>query len=228
VLCGSVGLGADTPTAQSVLERFLVTSAERGPVAYRAVRRLEASSTRLKMTGWVEALTEFDPVTGLRVRILAEDGSGRVRSALKGMLETERQAALPGKSRRSAISAENYRFQVGEADALGLIAVRLTPRRRDSTLVDGTIFVSRADAEPVRLEGRLAKSPSFWTRSIDLVRHYERRAGRLVPVEVRSLTDIRIVGVSEFVMRYAYESVDGQPATEEPSTLLRARAAIAR
>ena len=68
---------------QSVVDQFLATSARRRPATYRAVRRLEASSAKHNAAGWVEALTEFDPATGLRVQILAEGGSGRVRGALR-------------------------------------------------------------------------------------------------------------------------------------------------
>jgi hypothetical protein len=176
----------------------------------------------------VEALTEFDPATGLRIRILAEHGSGRIRGALKRILDAEREATLPGRLRNAALTTENYAFEAGSADADGLVSVRVTPRRRESVLVDGTIFVTIADAGLVRVEGRLAKSPSFWTRSVELVRRYERRAGRLVPVEVRSLADVRVVGVTEFAMSYAYESVNGQPAHEEAPTLLLARASNPR
>jgi hypothetical protein len=202
-----------------VLERFLEASAERRPVSYRAVRRLEASSAKLKASGWVEALTEFEPASGLYVRVLAEGGSGRIRGALKGFLDAERKATQPGTSRKTALTAENYAFQLRAQDANGLVAVRVIPRRGESALVDGTIFVTPEDSDLVRLEGRLAKSPSFWTRSVDLVRRYERRAGRLVPVEVQSFADVRVVGVTEFVMSYAYESVDGHPAHEEVPTL---------
>lgn len=228
LLCNFIELDAGTLSPASVVERYLAISAEPRPVSYRAVRRLEASNARLKATGWVEALTEFDPAAGLRVDVLEEGGSGRIRGALKRVLEGEREATLPGRSRRTAINATNYSFQPGTTSTEGLVAVRITPRRRESTLVDGTIFVSPADAGLVRVEGRLAKSPSFWTRSVDLVRRYERRAGRLVPVEVRSLTDVRIIGVTEFVMSYAYESVDGQPAHDENPTPLRARAAFSQ
>lgn len=222
-LCGSAQLGADSPSPQSVLQRFLGASGQRLPVAYRAVRRLEATSAKLKATGWVEALTEFDPATGLRVRILAEDGSSRIRGALKGVLDAERAATLPGRSRDVALTVENYDFEAGAATAEGLIAVRVTPRRRASALVYGTIFVTLAEGDLVRLEGRLVKSPSFWTRSVDLVRCYERRAGRQVPVEVRSLADVRVIGVTEFVMSYAYESVNGQAAQENTPSRLLAR-----
>jgi len=163
----------------------------------------------------VEALTEFDPSTGLRVRILAEEGSRRIRGVLKGVLDAEQEATLPGRLPAAALTTANYAFQPGVANAEGLLAVRVTPRRRATTLVDGTIFVTLAGAELVRVEGQLARSPSFWTRSVDLVRRYERRGGRQMPVEVRSVANIRIVGKTEFVMSYAYESVDGQPTGEE-------------
>ena len=79
-----------------------------------------------------------------------------------------------------------------------------------------------------RVEGRLAKSPSFWTRSVDVVRHYARRAGRQVPVEVQSLADVKVVGPTQFVMKYEYESVNGQAAHESAPTLLLARTISAR
>jgi len=87
--------------------------------------------------------------------------------------------------------------------------------RRDAALVDGTIFVTAAGADLVRVEGRLAKSPSFWTRSVDVVRRYARRAGRVVLVEVRSRADVKMAGPSEFVMRYEYETVNGQAAAQD-------------
>ena len=203
-----------------------MSAAGRPPVSYRAFRRLEASSAKLKSSGWVEAITDFDPQTGMRYRIVAEDGAGRIRGVLKGILDAERQATLPGRSGNAAITLENYLFQPGPADADGLVAVRIKPRRRDAALVDGTIFVTAEDAHLVRVEGRLVKNPSFWTRSVDVVRRYERRAGELVPVEVRSLADVKLAGPSSFVMRYDYESVNGQAAHDDEPKILLARANV--
>jgi hypothetical protein len=74
-LCRSIDVRAASPSPQGVLDRFLAASARRVPVPYRAVRRLEASSTKLNATAWVEALTEFKPHTGLHVQILSESRS---------------------------------------------------------------------------------------------------------------------------------------------------------
>jgi hypothetical protein len=222
-LCNVVELRADVSSPQDVLERFLASHTRRAPIPYRAFRRLEASSVKRDASGWVEALTEFHPEAGMRYQVLAEDGTGRIRSVLKGVLDGEREATLPGKSRNAALTLENYEFRAGTVDENGLVPLRVTPRRRDSALVDGTIFVTADGADLVRVEGRLAKSPSFWTRSVDVVRRYERRAGRMVLVEVRSLADVKVVGPSEFVMRYEYESVNGQAAQDGTPKVLASR-----
>ena len=211
VMSRGIDLRADTPSPQDVLERFLASPARRTPIPYRAFRRLEASSARMKASGWIEALTEFDSQAGMRYQVLAEEGTGRIRGVLKNVLDGERQAMLPGKVGNAALTLENYAFQAGAVDENGLVPLRITPRRREATLIEGTVFVTAESAEPVRVEGRLAKSPSFWTRSVDIVRRYERRAGRVVLVEVRMLADVKLVGPSEFVMRYEYESVNGKP-----------------
>jgi hypothetical protein len=76
-------------------------------------------------------------------------------------------------------------------------------------LVHGTALVT-ADSGDLRLvEGRLAKSPSFWTRSVRISRRYERIAGVRVPVSMRSTADVRIVGDSTFSMTYDYETING-------------------
>jgi hypothetical protein len=214
-----VALYADDPSPEVTLERFLASRGRRAP-SYRAFRRLEATSTKLNATGWIEAVTEFDAETGLRYRILAEEGSGRIRGVLKGVLDGERQATQPGKSRAAALTLENYEFEAIPAEADGLVAVRVKPRRREPALVDGTIYVTANDGDLVRVEGRLAKSPSFWTRSVDVVRRYERRAGTSMVVEVRSRADVKFAGPSDFVMSYAYESVNGLAANDVPPTIL--------
>jgi hypothetical protein len=220
----STGLGAESPSAQDALERFLASATGRPAVAYRAFRRLEASNAKMKSSAWMEAVTEFHPQTGLRYRVVAEGGAGRIRGVLKGILDAERDATMPGRSSNAALTLENYDFQPGPADPDGLVAFRVKPRRRDPALVEGTIFLTPAHGDLVRVEGRLSKNPSFWTRSVDVVRRYARRAGELVPIEVRSLADVKLAGPSSFVMHYEYESVNGRAAHDAEPTLLLARA----
>jgi hypothetical protein len=72
-ICHVVDVRAEAFSPHDVLEQFLASPEGRTPVPYRAFRRLEASSTKMKASGWVEALTEFDPAAGMRYQVLAQE-----------------------------------------------------------------------------------------------------------------------------------------------------------
>jgi hypothetical protein len=86
--------------------------------------------------------------------------------------------------------------------------VTVKPRRKDLLLVDGWIFLRPENGDLVRIEGQLSKSPSFWTRGVHVVRHYERIAGVRLPVALETASNVRIAGKSTFKMRWEYESVN--------------------
>ena len=62
----------------------------------------------------------------------------------------------------------------------------------------------------MRLEGELAKAPSFWTRRVQIVRRYQRFVGIRMPVALETTAAVRIAGQSTFRMTYEYESINGQ------------------
>jgi hypothetical protein len=109
----------------------------------------------------------------------------------------------------SAISRLNYMFDVTtEADPL--VRIDIKPHRASTFLVNGAIFVTPDAGDLIRVEGRLSKRPSFWTRSVEITRRYERIHGVRVPVEMRSVADVRLVGASTFSMTYIYETINGE------------------
>ena len=69
------------------------------------------------------------------------------------------------------------------------------------------------DGELVRIEGSLARTPSFWTKKVDIIRHYERIGGIRLPVYMQSTAAVRIAGASTFTTTYQYETVNGSPVT---------------
>lgn len=175
------------------------------------LRHLEARNEHFDTEAWMDVRTDAD-ATGFRYTVLAEGGSGMVRNkALRGALDQEKRAWSEGQATRSWFTAANYVFADAGSDAEGLARVTVTPRRRDTLLVDGSIFLRPSDGALMRIEGALAKSPSFWTRRIMLVRHYGTINGVQLPVAVESTAQIRIAGRSTFHMRYTYETVNGVP-----------------
>ncbi len=77
-------------------------------------------------------------------------------------------------------------------------------------LVDGTLFLTPDGGELVKIEGRLAKNPSFWVKHVDIVRKYARIAGVVLPVSLETRAQLRMLGPATLRMTYDYTEIDGQ------------------
>jgi hypothetical protein len=206
-------------TAVSPLQRFLARG-EEPTVEYRALRRLEAHNPKFNQSAWMSAWTEYDHVNGFRFTIADEGGSSYIRSkVLRAALEGEQKIWANHEPQNASFTHQNYTFDTGEPAADGLASVTVKPRRKDVLLVEGAIFVQPSDGDLARIEGRLSKTPSFWTRRVDVVRRYERVGGVRVPISIESVAHVLIAGRSTFKMTYEYETINGQrvgdPARQE-------------
>ncbi len=208
--------------SHSLVQRFLARS-DTPPVAYRALRHLEAHNAHFGASAWMDAWTEFDDAHGFSFQIVAEGGNGYIRKhVLAAALEGERKMWAAREPQRAALTPENYPFPDGGQAVEGLAAIAIKPRRKDVLLVDGSIFLEPDAGELARIEGKLSKAPSLWTRRVEIVRRYERIAGVRVPVSIESVAHVLIAGRSTFKMTYEYETVNGQrvgtPQPHSPSS----------
>jgi hypothetical protein len=193
-----------------LLDRFFEHDDSPPLCSFSAVRHLTASNKRYNMTGWLDVQTQLAPSGAFQFKILGEGGSAYIRThVLKKAIEREAMARKEQELGRAALTRANYAFGESMPDDLGLLRINIQPRRREEMLVDGTIVVTSAEADLVRIEGRLAKNPSFWTKRVDIIRRYERVNGVRVPIEMSSTADVLIAGQSSFTMRYEYQSVNG-------------------
>jgi hypothetical protein len=170
---------------------------------------MHALSEKFNHEGWMDAWTEFD-AGGFRYQIVAERGSGTVRNkVLRALLKREQELIANGDFGRGELTPENYAFGAETAsDGLRYVAIR--PKRKDVMLVDGRMVLS-AEGELLRVEGRLAKNPSFWTSQVIVTRYYARVDGIRVPVATESVARVRFAGRSRLNVRYEYESINGRP-----------------
>jgi len=214
-VCAASAVAAVHASAQpqrqaSALQRFLAR-AEEPTVEYRALRRLEADNPHFHQRAWMTAWTEYDRANGFRFTVVAEGGSSYIRSkVLRAALEGEQKIWANHEPQKASLSLDNYNFDDDVPDSGGLAAVGVKPKRKDVLLVEGAIFVQPSDGDLARIEGRLSKAPSLWTRRVDVVRRYERLAGVRVPVSIESVAHVLIAGRSTFKMTYDYETINGQ------------------
>jgi hypothetical protein len=207
--------------ADGVVDVFL-TRAEPRLESYEAHRTLVGWSEGSDREGSLHVITEFDRAARmLRYTILAEAGSGIVRRrGLEGVLRAEIEAVKEGRMAQSALTAQNYKFSPPVAEDTGLYRLLIRPQRKDSLLVDGAMFVT-GDGDLVRVEGQLAKNPSFWTTRVEVAREYARIAGITMLVRVQSTVKTRLFGTGRFLMTYRYRHVNGQQVEDAPESTAR-------
>ncbi len=191
-------------SSAAVLQRFLSLD-DPAPRQYRALRHLEARNDKFEKSAWMDVWTEAD-ASGFRYVIVSEDGSEYIRNKVfRASLEAERKMWASHDPEKASLTPSNYVFEERGSQPDGLTSLTMKPRRKDLLLVDGQIFLNPDDGELVRMEGRLSKSPSFWTRKVDIIRWYQRIAGFRMPTALESVANVMVAGLSTFKMSYEYE-----------------------
>ena len=177
---------------------------------YRAFRRMHASSEKSsKYEAWLDAWTELKGGR-FSYQVVSESGSDTVRSkVLRAVLDREQELINSGDSDKGDLTSANYEFAEAGRDADGSHVVQIKPRRSDVLLVDGRAVLNDR-GELVRVEGKLAKNPSFWTSLVNIVRRYARIGGVRVPVATETTAKVKFVGTAQMDVVYDYHSVNGR------------------
>lgn len=211
VLLWSLGLSAGAGVTADQFEIALARFNEPAPPAYRAFRRLEAGQPESAKFGWLEAWTEHRPGAGMTYSVVREGGYEYVRhKILRKLLNSEQQLIARGLPLRAPIVARNYAIEDGGVTDAGLRRLLLHPARRSDGIVRGAAFIEPEIGGIVRMEGRLAKSPSWWVRDVDVTWTFTRIGHDIVPIELKSSARVLFYGRQPFRMTYEYASVDGR------------------
>ena len=179
---------------------------------YVAFRRLEAENQKSGRQGWMDVRTELGTDGVLKVDVLDEGGSDYIRNkVLRAALDGERQL-IATRSTATVSPVDTTPCTESQVDASGLVRVPLRPGRKgDVGLIFGNMFLQPGTGDLVRVEGRLAKNPSFWVSQVDVSWTYARVHNDIVlPVSLHSVAKVKMFGPSTFHMTYDYRTVDGQ------------------
>ena len=182
--------------------------------SYVAIRQLESINIRHKKEAWMVARTELKEDGTFSWHVLEEGGSELIRNrVLRESLEKEEMVYRQGLNRRGGLTPDNYEFSEPRP-ADGALRVDLEPKRKDDMLLRGALMMT-PDGELLRVEGDLVKRPSFWTKSVHLIRHYGRVDGTHVPVRLELEAQVRLVGTSRLCVTYRYLQINGRPVQDE-------------
>ena len=138
--------------------------------------------------------------------ILSESGSGTIRDRVfRKLLAAEEESVRQENQQQSAITPENYTFQISQyekTDRSEVYVLGAQPRSKNKFLFRGHIWVDASDFAIMRVEGEPAINPSWWTKKTDFKRNYEKIGAFWLPVSNKSVTKVRAFGTAILTIEY--------------------------
>jgi outer membrane lipoprotein-sorting protein len=150
--------------------------------------------------------TDYQAPNKKEFTIVSESGSGTVRNRVfKKLLEAEQESMQAENQQRSAITPENYTFQLSDyekTDTDEFYVLDAQPRGKNKFLFRGRIWVNAKDFAITRVEGQPAVNPSWWTVKTDFKRRYKKVGDFWLPESNESETKVRIFGTAVLSIEY--------------------------
>ncbi len=150
--------------------------------------------------------TDYQAPNKKTFTIVSESGSGTVRDRVfKKLLEAEQESMQEENQRRTAITPENYTFQISDYQKTNtdeFYVLNAQPRSKNKFLFRGHIGVNAKDFAITRVEGEPAVNPSWWTVKTDFKRSYQKIGDFWLPESNESETKVRVFGTAVLSIEY--------------------------
>ena len=115
------------------------------------------------------AEVDFMPPSTKSYTIQKSSGNDRAEQVVRRLLDHEVEATSDGVNTKTALNRDNYTFTYLDEtilDGQACHVLRLNPTRRDNELISGQAWVDKSSFRVFRIEGDLAKSPSWWLKTV--------------------------------------------------------------
>jgi hypothetical protein len=125
-------------------------------------------------------------------------GDGFVKTnVITRLLQSEVEHVEKGEQTDSSVDFTNYKFYYKGMENVGghdMHVFQVKPRRKAPGLFKGRMFLDVHTAALRRMEGTLAKSPSFFVKNLQFVQDFDTIEGITVPTVLHSSAKARIIG----------------------------------
>jgi outer membrane lipoprotein-sorting protein len=167
--------------------------------------------------------TEYKAPDSKTFTIVSESGSGTVRDRVfKKLLEAEQESMREENQQRSAMTPENYVFQLSDYqknDATEFYVLEAQPRTKNKFLFRGRIWIDARDFAITRMEGEPAVNPSWWTVKTELKRSYQKVGDFWLPESNESETKVRVLSTAFLTINYGEYQITHAPSDKVASDL---------
>lgn len=216
------GQATDPPilSADDVVARMVARDAQRESLGrgYTGNRRYILDNQRMHKRAEMLVSVKCDPDGTKHFEVVSEQGwKSANKRVLHKMLDSETETSRPQTRPTTRVTPDNYGFQMLGSElveARPTYVIEVLPKRHDRYLFEGRIWVDAEDYAIVRAEGKPAKNPSFWTRSVYFVHRYQKAGFFWFPFSTESITEARIFGTTEVTISYFGYMPNSQPARD--------------
>jgi hypothetical protein len=173
----------------------------------------------------VKAQISVVPPSERDYKIIESQGNDRGEKVVRKILEHEAAAEKLNPS-PTAIVRANYEFSDGGREVFegaNCYVLGLKPRREESSLVEGRAWVDPNTFAIRKIEGRLAKSPSWWVKDVALVVNFGEIGGLWMQTTSRAVAEVRVIG------KYTVQgrALDVRTATSDAANIVPAAIPVA-
>ncbi|HEV2113135.1 MAG TPA: hypothetical protein VGR50_03240 [Terriglobales bacterium] len=169
-----------------------------GVPSYSASTVISVDLPDTRQHGVFELQKGFSAPHTLRFTPVRYSGDGFVKSSvITRLLQQEVTQTQNGDAVKTALSAQNYKFQFKGEDTLSSRSVyvyQVKPRAKVAGLFKGHIYLDARSGVICRAEGELVKSPSFFIRKIRFTSDFAEVNGYSLSVHIQSEAETRIIG----------------------------------
>ncbi|MBZ5664335.1 MAG: outer membrane lipoprotein-sorting protein [Acidobacteriia bacterium] len=185
----------------SVIQRLEQAQRNAKPqVSYQVIRQYQLSeSNSSHVSSNVVAEVEYSPPDRETYVIQEHSGSSRGEQVVRRILDHESALVAGGPASWSAalLSRDNYAFtNLGESTLNGksFYLLGLVPKRQEKELIAGRAWVDKNTFLIRRIDGELAKSPSWLLKKVSVRLDFSDVSGIWLQSAMEATADVRFVG----------------------------------
>ncbi len=188
------------PAANEIVARVLAENKRRNELlqSYAVTRTYEIRTHEGKLSAQTVVHMEYRAPDVKTFEKTSEQGSGIVRHLVfDRLMDSEGETASGKQHHDSALTPENYDFQLVGEDQVGpyhCFVLEVAPRRKDKYLFEGKIWIESHDFAVVKIAGHPARKLSFWINQADFVRQYQKVDDFWLPLRDETQVDVKIYG----------------------------------
>jgi hypothetical protein len=187
---------SETMRLNSIVDGIEKTQAAQ--FSYQVVREYRIfGADNVKPDSAVVAEVAFKLPVSADYKIQTSSGSTRGVQIIRGVLDHEMAATSSENQARIALTRRNYDFAyLGETVMGGHPCYRLglNPKRSEKQLIAGEVWIDKQTLFVRQIEGEVAKSPSWWLKSVHVKLVFDELHGTWVQTSMEAVADVRIVG----------------------------------